>query len=84
MSESATHSTASLRGDDWRDRLVELHVLADHGDHEAAATAAAWLARDEHARQVWAAVQRTCDDIRHGAAGDVGRGHAGVDADGRR
>jgi hypothetical protein len=70
MSESAVHSTASPRGDDRRDRLVELHVLADHGDREAAATAAAWLAEDDHARRIWVSVQRTCDDIRRGCAGD--------------
>jgi hypothetical protein len=50
----------------WRDQLVELHVLADHGDAEAAAAAAAWLAEDELARQAWDAVQRRCDAIRSG------------------
>ena len=48
----------------WRDQLVELHVLADHGDWEAAAAAAAWLAEDELARQAWDTVQRRCDAIR--------------------
>jgi hypothetical protein len=48
----------------WRDQLVELHVLADHGDRDAAAAAAAWLADDELARQAWDTVQRRCDAIR--------------------
>ena len=50
----------------WRDQLVELHVLADHGDREAAAVAAAWIAEDELARQAWDTVQRRCDAIRTG------------------
>lgn len=79
MSESAVHPAASQRGDDWRDRLVELHVLADHGDREAAA--AAWLSEDEDARRIWVTVQRTCEDIRHGWTGDV---RAGLDASVRR
>jgi hypothetical protein len=71
MSESTARPTASPRGDNWRDRLVELHVLADHGDRDAAETAAAWLAEDEDARRIWVTVQRTCEDIRHGWTGDV-------------
>jgi hypothetical protein len=71
MSESAVHPTASPRGDDWRDRLVELHVLADHGDREAAATAAAWLAEDEDARRIWVTVQRTCEGVRREWTGNV-------------
>ena len=47
----------------WLDRLVDLHVLAAHGDSAAAETARRWLARDAQARQVWDQVQRTCDRI---------------------
>jgi hypothetical protein len=50
----------------WRDQLVELHVLAGHGDREAAAVAGAWLAEDELARQAWDTIQRRCDAIRTG------------------
>ena len=52
----------------WRDQLVELHVLADHGDRQAAAAAAAWLAEDELARQAWDVVQHRCDAIRVGGS----------------
>jgi hypothetical protein len=48
----------------WRDALVELHILAEHGDHDAATEAARWLARDATARHVWDAVQHTCDTVR--------------------
>lgn len=40
-------------GDAWRDRLVELHVLAEHGDDDAARTAQRWLSSDAAARHVW-------------------------------
>ena len=71
MSEPAVRPAAGPRGDDWRDRLVELHILADHGDRQAAEVAAAWLAEDEHARRIWVAVQRTCDDIRRDGGGQA-------------
>lgn len=51
----------------WQDRLVELHVLADHGDADAADVAAAWLAVDDDARRCWDTVQRDCDRVRAGA-----------------
>jgi ferric-dicitrate binding protein FerR (iron transport regulator) len=47
----------------WRDQLVDLHVLAAHGDLEAADRAQAWLAADGAARQAWDQVQRVCDDL---------------------
>jgi hypothetical protein len=50
----------------WIDRLVELHVLADNGDPEAAAAAASWIAEDTEARKVWEDVQRVCDQVRNG------------------
>jgi hypothetical protein len=50
----------------WIDRLVELHVLADNGDSEAAAAAASWIAEDAEARRVWDDVQRVCDQVRNG------------------
>jgi hypothetical protein len=48
----------------WRDTLVELHILAEHGDLDAAAEAARWLARDAAARHAWDAVQHICDTVR--------------------
>jgi hypothetical protein len=54
----------------WIDRLVELHVLADHGDTAAAATAMRWMAEDGDARRVWEDVQRTCDQVRAAERGD--------------
>ena len=56
---------------DWRDTLVELHVLAEHGDVHAADLAARWLERDATARQMWHDVQATCDGVRR-PAGPVG------------
>jgi hypothetical protein len=52
---------------DWHDRLVELHVLAEHGDGAAAAAAARWLDGDPAARAAWEAVTRTCDEVRRAA-----------------
>ncbi|MDN5918533.1 MAG: hypothetical protein L0I76_26110 [Pseudonocardia sp.] len=56
---------------DWRDRLVELHVLAAHGDDDAARAAEAWIATDSRARSSWEAVQRECAQIRAASTGDV-------------
>ena len=50
----------------WIDRLVELQVLADNGDTDAAAAAASWIAEDTEARKVWEDVQRVCDQVRNG------------------
>lgn len=52
---------------DRRDRLVELHVLAAHGDHDAARAARTWLATDVEARRDWDTVQRECEQIRAAA-----------------
>lgn len=51
----------------WIDRLVELQVLAEHGDTAAAAAAAIWIAQDPQARRVWEGVERTCDQVRNGS-----------------
>ena len=56
----------------WRDRLVELHVLAEHGDADAAAVAARWLATDPTAEHVWSRVERTCRELRTGTVGTTG------------
>lgn len=53
-----------------RDRLVELHVLAEHGDPAAAAEAARLLADDDEARRVWDTVEATCDRLRTGSVED--------------
>jgi hypothetical protein len=60
---------AEPRRPQWIDRLVELHVLADNGDAEAAAAAASWIAEDAEARRVWEDVRRVCDRVRTGGAG---------------
>jgi hypothetical protein len=57
----------------WIDRLVELHVLADNGDSEAAAAAASWIAEDTAARRVWEDVQQVCDQVRSGRSESVDR-----------
>lgn len=48
----------------WRDELVELHVLAHHGDASATAAAGRWCATDIAARQTWDAVEHVCDLVR--------------------
>lgn len=53
---------------DWIDRLVELHVLAEHGDHDAAVAADRWMATDAHARRIWEEVERGCTQLRTGWA----------------
>ena len=65
---------------DWRDALVELHVLADHGDPDAARAAAAWMARGTHARRRWESVQAACDLVRGGTATGPGEPAAGPTA----
>jgi hypothetical protein len=50
----------------WIDRLVELHVLAEHGDDASAATAAKWIAEDVHARQVWDHLGQVRDRLESG------------------
>lgn len=52
-----------------RDRLVELHVLAEHGDDDAAAEAREWLSSDPDARRTWHRVDAQCREMR-AAAGD--------------
>ncbi len=47
----------------WLERIVELHVLAEHGDGTAAAVAAEWTARDPDARHVWDQVERTREQL---------------------
>jgi hypothetical protein len=54
-----------------RDRLVELHVLAEHGDAAAAAEAENWLSADPNARRMWHQVDAQCQELRAGAAGFV-------------
>jgi ferric-dicitrate binding protein FerR (iron transport regulator) len=48
---------------DWVDRLVELHVLAEHGDAASATAAEQWLAGDVQARQVWESVEHLRDQL---------------------
>jgi hypothetical protein len=53
----------------WRNRIVELHVLAEHGDVQAASDAERWLATDRAARHLWDTVDTDCREIRNGAPG---------------
>jgi hypothetical protein len=48
----------------WLDRLVDLHVLAEHGDRDAADAAGQWLSTDPDARRVWDEVERSCGNLR--------------------
>jgi hypothetical protein len=66
MRVAAQPEPGNPRPPQWIDRLVELHVLADNGDSDAAAAAASWIAEDSEARQVWEDVQRVCDQVRNG------------------
>lgn len=47
-------------GTGWLDRLVELHVLAAHGDLAAAAEAQQWIGHDEAAGRVWRQIDQDC------------------------
>jgi hypothetical protein len=47
----------------WLDRVVELHVLAAHGDVAAGAAAAEWMASDHEVQRVWDAVERACEQL---------------------
>jgi hypothetical protein len=55
----------------WIDRLVELHVLAEHGDDASADAAQNWLAEDLQARQVWDYIEHVLDQV-HTATLDNG------------
>ncbi|MDD7942933.1 hypothetical protein PHK61_31440 [Actinomycetospora lutea] len=48
----------------WVDRLVDLHVLSEHGDIGAAEAAEQWMCTDPEARRVWDEVQRSCASLR--------------------
>lgn len=48
----------------WRDRLVELHVLAEHGDTDAAGEARTWIASDARAHRAWHEIEDTCQRLR--------------------
>lgn len=50
----------------WRDRLVELHVLAEHGDQAAIGEAQQWISTDERARTAWQEIDATCARLRDG------------------
>jgi hypothetical protein len=48
----------------WRDRIVELHVLVEHGDADAANAARQWLATDGEAQRMWDEIERDCRRVR--------------------
>jgi hypothetical protein len=49
----------------WRDRLVELAVLAEHGDQAALGEAQQWIATDDRARRAWQEIETTCTRLRN-------------------
>jgi anti-anti-sigma regulatory factor len=53
---------------EWIDRLVDLHVLAAHGDTDAAAQADRWMADEPDARRLWDSVAGTCEQLRAASA----------------
>lgn len=55
---------------DWLDRLVELHVLASHGDLVAAAEAQRWIGHDEAAERVWRQIDQDCALLGQSSPGD--------------
>ncbi|HEY4006170.1 MAG TPA: hypothetical protein VGM60_13435 [Pseudonocardia sp.] len=61
----------------WVDHLVELHVLAEHGDAASAAAAEQWIAKDMNARQLWESVERLRDQLRDAPVAVIGRPDGG-------
>jgi hypothetical protein len=64
---TASSSAAGVPADtdtSWRDRLVELAVLAEHGDQAARDEAQTWIATDEQARRAWQEIETTCTRLR--------------------
>lgn len=61
---TANHGQEEADHPVWIDELVDLHVLAEHGDNAAAATARHWMASDPDACRLWDQVDRTCDRLR--------------------
>ncbi|GAA1863076.1 hypothetical protein GCM10009836_49290 [Pseudonocardia ailaonensis] len=62
--------TTETPGGDWVEQLVELHVLAENGDADAARAAAEWVEDDPAARAVWASVDEDVAQLRHAAAAE--------------
>ncbi|WP_433038261.1 hypothetical protein [Actinomycetospora sp. CA-053990] len=56
------HTRRSTEG--WRDELVELLVLSEHGDAVAARTLRTWIATDAAVRRVHAAIVRDVVAVR--------------------
>ncbi|GLZ44714.1 hypothetical protein Acsp06_08990 [Actinomycetospora sp. NBRC 106375] len=48
----------------WLDRLVDLQVLATHGDTAAALHLESWLAHDQEARELWNSIAQVCQQLR--------------------
>lgn len=55
---------------DMLNRLVELHILTEHGDPVASADAASWIARDDEARRIWDTVESHCQLLRSDPAAE--------------
>ncbi|GAA2866549.1 hypothetical protein GCM10010472_24880 [Pseudonocardia halophobica] len=58
------------QGTDWVEQLVELHVLAENGDADAARRAAEWVAEDPTARALWTSVENDCERLRQPSGQD--------------
>ena len=55
---------AALDSTRWRDALVDLLVLAEHGDLDAAASLRGWLSVDPGAASASDAIRRVVDSVR--------------------
>jgi hypothetical protein len=64
MTAAETHLAPAR---DWRDELVDLHVLAANGDQAAASRAEELKAADPEFRKAWAEVAARCDQVRTSA-----------------
>lgn len=64
MTNAAGTDPSQLEGERRLDRLVDLHVLAEHGDPDAADAAARWIVDDPEARRRWDQVEQVCATLR--------------------
>jgi hypothetical protein len=64
-------ATAARTGPAWSEELVELLVLAEHGDEAAATRLSGWRAVDAVAETVSAAIARDVEAVRTGSPGST-------------
>jgi len=63
-------ASPAQQNQDWRDELVELHVLAANGDSAAASEAERRMADDPAFREAWTEIEAACNKV---TASDPGR-----------